>query len=270
MKRTRYKPLPTPPLPVENRYFYITNPDTSSLESLPHAHERSDDFAKMIRIQSGDKEDVFRLSPVPPTLPIPSLPTPVFLPLKERPDDQNDDERLGGRMLISPYVSRSISSIPIKSNIHRVPSSSSLLSRYDDPMSQSLTHSVLDVHMESCSTSPNPSILGAAIRGRLEPVVSRPPDSRRPSVGPITDSREQEERRERARAQLRELLSDPSPSPDRTVDSSSAKEDSSNIPESTPAMKSPSRSGTLNRSSTVQWASEAAKQPSEPARLLRA
>ncbi|KZT03702.1 uncharacterized protein LAESUDRAFT_761794 [Laetiporus sulphureus 93-53] len=260
LKRTRHNPLPTPPRLLETRYFYAADRNISSLELLPDADERQKDSTNMIKVQVGNKEDVFRLSPVPPTLPIPSLPTPVFPPLKERSDDQNDDkDKAGERMMTGSYVFGSTPPIPMKHSIHRAPSSSSLLSRLDDPMSQSLTRSILDVHMGSCSCSPSSSILNVSMRERQEPVISRPLDAHRPSVGSMVNSREQEERRERACAQLRDLLNDPSPSSDRAIDSSLAKQDSSEVENPTSTVKSLSRSSTLHRPSTVQWASEAAK-----------
>lgn len=225
MKQAQYNPLPHPPRAAEARYFYLK---TTSSHHEPVIVVKGDglDTLESVKVQITGKDDAFRLSPVPPTLAIPALPT-AFRPLTDDVDDRDIDEVPARRQCDNSSL-RAPQPIPIKSSIQRMASNASLLSRHDDPMGRSIPHGSVDVHMASCSSSPSVTTMHAAARDRLKDGISGSPavvsesalglrsaGSRRPSIGSQTSSFDQEEQGLRWRAQLRELLNDPSPSPAR-------------------------------------------------------
>jgi len=287
LKRS-HNPLPHPPRSVEPRYYYLVDKSSSKTEPMVIVKDDSLDSVNALKIQIAGKEDMFRLSPVPPTLPIPPL-ADAFPALTDDAEDRDDEDGPVDKSGNNPYLLRSIQPIPIKSSLQRMPSSVSLLSRFDDPMSRSLPRSSLDVHMASCSSSPNVSMLHPVTRewqsdgisgslngsqeGGLGPHIA---NSRRPSVSPHGERRDQEGQHERWRAQLRDLLDDPSsPSPIRGADSkesgSRAVSDStarcsvsdsmsstitSSLTSSKPCLQ---RSNTISRASTAAMAAERAR-----------
>lgn len=284
LKQAQYNPLPHPPRAAEARYFYLK---TTSSHHEPVIVVKGDglDTLESVKVQITGKDDAFRLSPVPPTLAIPALPT-AFRPLTDDVDDRDIDEVPARRQCDNSSL-RAPQPIPIKSSIQRMASNASLLSRHDDPMGRSIPHGSVDVHMASCSSSPSVTTMHAAARDRLKDGISGSPavvsesalglrsaGSRRPSIGSQTSSFDQEEQGLRWRAQLRELLNDPSPSPARpeardlkqslTFDSPSC------APEMTPAPVIPplptstasaclARSSTISRASTAAMAAERAR-----------
>ena len=158
----KVKRNPPPPYrPVEPRYYYLHNQGGAKAEPVAVLKDEGwDNASSTLKVQIVGKDNIFHLSPVPATQPIPDLPASMmaFLPLTDELDDPIDDDRShSGSNPIS--ISSASRSIPIKSRSDshrdRTRSNSSLLARPDpDAMSVSVPRSNLDVHMSSCSTSP--------------------------------------------------------------------------------------------------------------------
>ncbi|KAH9950759.1 hypothetical protein B0H21DRAFT_686080 [Amylocystis lapponica] len=222
LRRKGQSPVSTASRPGEARYYYLMDPNSSNAEPMAIVKEDPADSTNILKVQIGGKDDMFHLSPVPMTLPIPALPSATFRALTDDVDDRDDDMKSN-----NPYLLRSIQPIPIKSSLQRMPSTSSLLSRHDsDISSRSLPRGSSDVQMASCSSSPNTSasqyphrdrsgdLLSSAVGLTQESALGlRLNGSRRSSQGAPTDSHEQAEQHERWRAQLRDLLDDPKPTP---------------------------------------------------------
>lgn len=168
-------------------------------------------------------DEVFALSPISNTMPLATVKA-TFRPLTAE-DSDAEEVRSSHR---NPYTLRSIDPIPIKSNVHRRPSNASLLSRHEtEPIPRSLPRSIMDVTMESCSSSPistfqygprerhtDPSASGSMTSNHDSPLSRRPmADSRRPSVSSRMEVQEEdhEQQRERWRAQLRDILDNTEP-----------------------------------------------------------
>ncbi|KZT70642.1 hypothetical protein DAEQUDRAFT_179913 [Daedalea quercina L-15889] len=208
-------------------------------------HEKADERPEptnTLKIDIGGEGNMFHVSPVSPVapaLPIPPLASETFRALSDDIPD-SEDERV---------PSRHAKPIPIKSGLHRAGSSRL---KYEDPAARSLPRSLIDVHMASCSSSPSVSNLHAAIWERRADAGPSGQDSL--NLTRYIDSLDmtEEERQVRRRAQLQEVLHDP------TVKTSSIS--GSGAPSSihcTPAPVIPPPPPT--RSNTVRWASEAAK-----------
>lgn len=229
------------------------------------------------------KEDRFELSPIPTTatLPVSNLPNrQTFRPLTA---EESDVEEFKSKRN-SPYLLRSIDPIPIRPGPQRMNSSSSIISRngYDGGVPRSAPRSSVDVHMASCSSSPNTSFLySPRERDRLdEPMTGSVHDSvrglaRRATVS--SHSREQEEHEERVR-KLSDVLDKSSQSP--TDRSTSRPSDRREYPSSrqcsppgtrdsspvspiagiqSPLLQPPPISGTESRASTAALQAERAR-----------
>ncbi|KAI0929400.1 hypothetical protein AcW1_009912 [Taiwanofungus camphoratus] len=255
LKRNRYN-IPPVPRSAESRQIYAAERVSLTADSMAIVKDDSLDSLNGLKMQTTGKEDMFHLSPIPPTLPIPALPSSTFRPLTDDMDDRDDDDdNKSQKSGTNPYLLRTIQPIPIKSNLHRMPSNSSLLSRYDADVSwRSVPRGSLDVHMASCSSSPNISIispstcghgdvLSSSVRSSHEGALGlRMDDFRRTSAGSHSDScdPEVEEQRQRLRVQLRDLLDDPSLKTRRHFDSGSEILKEPSAPQSTPAPRNPS------------------------------
>ncbi|CCL99508.1 uncharacterized protein FIBRA_01526 [Fibroporia radiculosa] len=220
-----HNPLPQPPRSIEPRYYYVVDKNSSQSEPMVILKDDSTDSLNALKIQVAGKEEMFRLSPVPSTLTIPVFPSATFRASLDDMDDKDSDGHVQ-KESNNPYLRRSIQPIPIKPSLNRMASNTSLLSRFEEPMSRSVPRGSLDVHMASCSSSPSVLTLQAAARERQNDILSdslsgmqenvlglRIPGSRRPSVSSQADPRDPEEQRGRWVAQLREILNDPVPSP---------------------------------------------------------
>ena len=226
VKRRHVTRPPTPTRPTEPRRLY-------SLDSNPLGSEYIA-FAKTDFVESAttaraavSKDGIFRLSPIPASLPIPALPSSKdFRPLTDEMDDEEEEcEDSNKKNSIDAYMIRSIDPIPIKPSIYRMPSNASLLDRPEmDIVSRSVPRSSLDVHMASCSSSPNVSNLyrhatrdsiRAPVIGSLSSHELHGPrfdleKPRRTSAGSQGENRD-EEQRNRWVAQLYDLLDSPKP-----------------------------------------------------------
>ncbi|PCH38934.1 hypothetical protein WOLCODRAFT_141007 [Wolfiporia cocos MD-104 SS10] len=210
LERRSRNPLPIPPRPIESRFLFKER----SIDLMDLSQSRDDPFdSPPIKNSKGD---VFRISPVPPTLAISPLLPNAFRSLSGYASDE-DDERRSQSSSGSSYLRQPI---PIEPKMTRRPSNASLLSRYDDPMSQSLPRGTPDVHMESCSSSPSVSGIRFSNRERHGDVIPYPTrlaqQESRTSAASVLDRISapfrpltQEDEHARSRAQLRELLDDP-------------------------------------------------------------
>lgn len=176
-----------------------------------------------MKVQVVGKDNVFHLSPVPATQPIPDVPPSMmaFLPLTDDLDDPIDDDRTHVRSNPISISSASRSkSFKSRSDLHRdrTRSNSSLLTRPDpDAMSISVPRSNLDAHMSSPSTSPN----GTGSQYGLRPAefvstsVGRVPENMLglqadPSrVSPPATDLELKEQQKKMVAALHDVLKDP-------------------------------------------------------------
>ncbi|OBZ78379.1 hypothetical protein A0H81_01986 [Grifola frondosa] len=253
-------PSPSPKA-TEGRYIYFL--DQSNPE--PMVVDASDSFNA---VKVAGKTDMFRLSPIPPT--IPELPSSLtqFQPLTDDHDEHDDDSGKCARS--SPYTPRNIQPIPIRSTVRREPSSCSLLSRYDtDVVSHSLPRGY-DIHMASCSSSPTVSTIRDRNGDFVSSSLGRGPEGipglRSTGARRTPDCREQEEQR---RAQLRDVLQHPTPSATNSPRRNTVSETDSvrrNIPippTSAPRAPSPSSSSSVSGSpphnTAISHASTAAK-----------
>ncbi|TFY52377.1 hypothetical protein EVJ58_g10051, partial [Rhodofomes roseus] len=141
-ERNHQNPLPMPP-----RYDISSRPSPQTSppqEDMVIVHERADERPEptnSLKIDMGGRENIFHVSPVAQTQPIPPLTSETFRALS---DDIPDSEDEGVR-------NRSAKAIPIKNGLHRAGSSRL---RYEDPMARSLPRSLIDVHMAGCSNVP--------------------------------------------------------------------------------------------------------------------
>ena len=149
----------------EPRYYYLHDQKGSKVEPVAILKDDGRDHGNAVKVQVVGTDNMFTLSPIPASKPIPELPTNMmtFLPLSDDAEDASDDDRARP----GPPISSASRSIPIKSrsDSHRPRSNSSLLSRPDsDAMSISAPRSTLDVHMASVSASPSGSSMNSGLR----------------------------------------------------------------------------------------------------------
>ncbi|KAJ3554004.1 hypothetical protein NM688_g3327 [Phlebia brevispora] len=202
LKRCKVNPLPTPRT-VDAPFLFSPERD------LPVPVPMDDDEVLVARPKTAErtKEDRFQLSPIPATatLPVSDLPNRQnFRPLTAEESDVEDFKS----KRTSPYLLRSIDPIPIRPGLQRMSSSSSVTSRSgyrdDGGVPRSLPRSSVDVHMASCSSSPNAAFQYSP-RERDEPMsgsIGAALDSSRGLTRRATVSsyaREHEEQQERAR-----------------------------------------------------------------------
>ncbi|KAI0343763.1 hypothetical protein BDW22DRAFT_1207096 [Trametopsis cervina] len=207
LRRLKHKPLAGMSRPTEARHPPLSDrsPEAMAVVEDEEAEETP----------ASPEQEPFVLSPIPPlaSLPISSNPNrQVFRPLTA---EESDVEDLKSRRT-NPYLLRSIDAISVRPSVHRMNSNSSLLSRGDDQsMSRSIPRSSADVHMASCSSSPNKTqFMG---RERDDPMMTgEVPRSRRSSgdrmkaFNNMKDQPDDEEaQQERWRAQLHHILETP-------------------------------------------------------------
>ncbi|KAI0746761.1 hypothetical protein C8Q80DRAFT_794357 [Daedaleopsis nitida] len=219
----KLKRPPPPYRPVESRYFYLHDQTGAKAEPVALSKDNGLDSRDTNKIQIVGKEDLFHLSPVPATQPIPDLPPSIMsiLPMTDELDDPIDDDRShsGTNPVSVSSASRSIS-IKSRSNTYRdrARSNSSLLTRPDpDAMSISVPRSNLDVHMGSCSTSPSsaqhgprPAEFSPGSVGRSsDNILGLRADSNRVSPSAIDPELREKQEQSKMVAQLREVLQDP-------------------------------------------------------------
>ncbi len=192
------------------------------LEARPNPSERAPEPMAVVEdneskdVPASPEQEPFVLSPIPPLASLPLSKNPhrqVFRPLTAEESDVEDLKSLK----TSPYLLRSIDPISIRPSVHRMNSSSSLLSRPDpeSAMPRSIPRSSIDVHMASCSSSPNtPQYMG---RERDDPMNStdgsRPRrlsgDRNKPSTTFCDQPIDTESQHDRWRAQLHDILETP-------------------------------------------------------------
>ena len=158
-----------------------------------------------------NRQSIFQLSPVPATIPIPSI-SSIHATFHSPAEDSDAEE-------VRKISVRSAQPIPIKSNGHH--RHGSLLHRNDsDTVPRSIPRSIADVHMASCSSSPAVSDLKHSQAERPSETVSqsvtmhdssmlsrRPVvSSRRPSVSTNNYNPDPERERLIFKQQLHELL----------------------------------------------------------------
>ena len=157
-----------------------------------------------------DDDDDFKLSPVPATatLPVSTLPNRQnFRPLTAEESDLEDFKSKRA----SPYLLRSIDPIPIRPGVHRMNSTSSVLTRTGYDAARSLPRSSVDVHMASCSSSPTTAYISPSRdRDRAdEPMAYESVRTRARGATINSYMREHEEHQERVR-KLSDVLDRPS------------------------------------------------------------
>jgi len=203
------------PRPSEARYFYLVDKNSAYTEPVAIVKDDLHETSGVLKVQVAGKEDMFHLSPVPPAVPLPALPTTTFKALTDESDERNDGTK-------SPYLLKSAQPIAIRPGIHHMSSSSSLLIRPDsDIVCRSLPRGSQDIIMGSCSSSPVISSIHPAVRERRSDSVSssfslaqesalglRIAGSRRTSLGSQGDSNDREEHQKRV-VQLRDVLDTP-------------------------------------------------------------
>ena len=159
-------------------------------------------------------EDRFQLSPIPSTATLPVSNLPNRQNFRALTAEDSDIEELKSRRA-NAFMRRSIDPIQIRPPMPRMNSNSSIRHDIDLPMARSIPRTSPDVHMASCSSSPNTSFQYVRDKERVdEPTTSSGygarPSPRRPSVSSISYSRDQDEQerinQSRAQQQLRELL----------------------------------------------------------------
>ncbi|OCH90199.1 hypothetical protein OBBRIDRAFT_618718 [Obba rivulosa] len=205
------------PRPSETRYFYLVDKHSSRAEPLAIVKDDLHETNGVLKVQVAGKEDMFHLSPVPASVPLPALPTTTFKALTDEMDEMDDSASM------SPYLLKSVQPIAIQPSIHRMPSSASLLSRPDgDILSRSLARGAQDIVMGSCSSSPAFPAMRPMVRERRSDSVSsasssaqyssaqnalglRTSGSRRTSLGEQTDSPDLDDNQKRV-AQLHSVL----------------------------------------------------------------
>lgn len=189
MRKIRPDLVRTPPTKEVRNVYSDTPAATPFAEPMPIA---SEDRRPSDSPPKPNRQSIFQLSPVPATLPMPSI-SSIHATFQSPADDSEvEDVRRG------PSHSRSAQPIPIKSNgQYRHGSHPGLLRNDSDSIPRSIPRSLIDVHMASPSSSPIVSEMKrpAAMDRPSEPVsqsinmhdsntLSRRPGgaSRRPSV----------------------------------------------------------------------------------------
>ncbi|KAI0323349.1 hypothetical protein GY45DRAFT_1376390 [Cubamyces sp. BRFM 1775] len=163
LKELKSNTLPPLSRPIEARHFYLHDLSGSKADPIAILKD-SADSTDAVKVHIVGKDKIFQLSPVPPTEPIPDLPSSLmtFQPLTDDIDEAIDDD--AGHRLCSAPTSRAIP-IQVDSNPPRSRSHSSGLNFADpDAMSISVPRSTLDVHMASVSSSPNVSTMQYSLR----------------------------------------------------------------------------------------------------------
>ncbi|OSD08006.1 hypothetical protein PYCCODRAFT_377333 [Trametes coccinea BRFM310] len=139
---------------LESRQFYLH--ELSGAKDEPVAILKdSPDHRDATKVTIVCKDNVYQLSPVPPTEPIPDLPSTLltFEPLTDDLDEPEYDDRRYRDSNVS--ASRAIPIQPSNAEAPRSRSHSSMLAAADpDAMAISLPRNTLDVHMASVSSSP--------------------------------------------------------------------------------------------------------------------
>ncbi|KAI0777676.1 hypothetical protein BD413DRAFT_186510 [Trametes elegans] len=198
------------PHPTETRQYYIHEVSSATVEPYAALKDTSDSV-NAVKVQIVGKDNVFQLSPVPPTQPIPDLPSSLmtFQPLTDDLDEAADDDATQRSHRIAS--SRAIPILP-RSESYRSRNQASGLNLSDpDAMSISVPRSTLDVHMASVSSSPNVSTIQYA---------SRPVEFVSNSVGRVPEnalglrtaepvSHGEHDHHQQRLATLRDVLSDP-------------------------------------------------------------
>ena len=157
-----------------------------------------------------EEEYSFKLSPIPPTatLPVSNLPNRQnFRPLTAEDTDVEDFQS----KRTNPYLLRSIDPIPIRPGVHRMNSSSSIMTRSGYDAARSLPRASADVHMASCSSSPIAAYQPPSRdRDRVdEPMTHDTIRTRARGATMSSYTREHEEQQERVR-KLSDVLDRPS------------------------------------------------------------
>lgn len=156
------------------------------------------------------EDDRFQLSPIPTTATLPVSNLPNRQTFRALTAEDSDIEDLKAKRA-NAFMRRSIDPIQIRPSLHRMNSNNSVRDQ-DVTMARSIPRGSVDVHMASCSSSPNTSFQYTPRERGDDPTSSSPltarSSARRPSVSSSSSqAREQEELQERLRAQqLRELL----------------------------------------------------------------
>ncbi|KAH9896859.1 hypothetical protein C8Q73DRAFT_429789 [Cubamyces lactineus] len=163
LKELKSNPLPPLTRPSEARHFYLHDLSGSKVEPIAILKD-SPDSTDAVKVHIVGKDKVFQLSPVPPTEPIPDLPSSLmtFQPLTDDIDEAFDDD--AGHRFGGAPASRAI---PIRANDNppRSRSHSSGMNFADpDAMSISVPRGTLDVHMASVSSSPSVSTMQYSLR----------------------------------------------------------------------------------------------------------
>lgn len=204
MKANR-NPLPTTPRVMEARHYFTPDRTTGEPMAIVEDDEPKDEPTEPKR----PDDDRFQLSPIPSTATLPVSNLPNRQNFRALTAEDSDIEELKSKRA-NAFLRRSIDPIQIRPVMPRMNSNSSIRHDTDVTMGRSIPRTSPDVHMASCSSSPNTSFqYSARDKDRFdEPGTSsgfngRSP-ARRPSVSSSTQVRDQEEM-ERSRAQQQQL-----------------------------------------------------------------
>ncbi|EMD36450.1 hypothetical protein CERSUDRAFT_84613 [Gelatoporia subvermispora B] len=260
--------------PSETRYFYLVDKHSSNAEPLAIVKDDLHETRGVLKVQVTGKDDLFHLSPVPPSVSLPSLPTTTFKALTDDSDELDDGPRA------SPYLLKTIKPIDCKPSIHRMSSSSSVLMRPDDSISRSIPRTQ-DIIMGSCSSSPVISSMHPAGRERRSDSISsasgyahdlglglRIPGTRRTSLNSEKGDYDRDENMIRV-AQLYDVLG----APQSTVEAALVTKERPNVesPPTPSGKRSPvSSAASIYSAATTSPTQPSTPQPTRPTALSRA
>lgn len=204
-------PLPTPPRAMEARHYFTSDRISGEPMAIVDDDEVKDDEPAESDVID---EDRFQLSPIPSTATLPVSNLPNRQNFRALTAEDSDIEELKSRRA-NAFMRRSIDPIQIRPTMPRMNSNSSIRHDMDVNMARSIPRTSPDVHMASCSSSPNTSFQYVRDKERVDdPAINSGygarPSPRRPSVSSTSYPRDQDEQerlnQSRAQHQLRELL----------------------------------------------------------------
>ena len=190
---------------MDTRQYFT--PDRATGE--PMAIVEDDELNDKLTDATRRDDDRFQLSPIPSTATLPVSNLPNRQNFRALTAEDSDIEELKTRRA-NAFMRRSIDPIQIRPTMPRMNSNSSIRPDIDVPMARSIPRTSPDVHMASCSSSPNTSYqFGPHHKDRFdEPGTSSGrPLVRRSSVSsPCVRDQDEAERSRAQQQQLRELL----------------------------------------------------------------
>lgn len=215
--KTSRNPLPPPPRQVDSRHTYPERPPAPE----PMAMVTEED-PELHPDEPATDDDRFKLSPIPITASLPISHLPNRQNFRALTAEDSDVEDLKSRTSRNPYLLRSIDPIQIRPSMQRRDSNASMRHESESSAPRSIPRGNVDVHMASCSSSPNTSFQYGPQRDRSDETSSssiysgrstfdrRPSVSSQSSVPSVSRERELNERSHQdAVAKLYDILDTP-------------------------------------------------------------